>query len=295
MKTMFSKRKRLFRRIAIGIVILILVALLGLPTALAVVIVFPYSGSAGEPPQGFSEVDLITEDGVRLGAWYAEPENGAVIILTPGAGQGTSGLGDHAVMLHENGFGVLAVNLRGFGSSDGQMNRLGWNGSRDIGAAVEFLMGREEVESIGGLGLSMGAEVLIGAASEYPALQAVVAEGATCRSLDELKAVPENGNLLNSLGYRIAYFWVGVLSGDEPPAITLIESIEGAQDTEFLFVVAGTVDEEITYNGLFAEAAGEHGSLWVIPETGHTAGLKDHPEEYERRVVEFFTGALLAD
>jgi len=37
-------------------------------------------------------------------------------------------------------------------------------------------MARSEVETIGGLGLSLGGEVLVGATSTYPALQAVVEE-----------------------------------------------------------------------------------------------------------------------
>jgi hypothetical protein len=33
--------------------------------------------------------------------------------------------------------------------------------------------------------------------------------------------------------------------------------------------------------------------MWIAPETGHTAALDTHPAEWERRVTEFLTAALL--
>src|SRR5947207_12827517 len=35
----------------------------------------------------YQYVDLITEDGVRLSAWYTPPKNGAVILLAHGHGE----------------------------------------------------------------------------------------------------------------------------------------------------------------------------------------------------------------
>jgi uncharacterized protein len=33
--------------------------------------------------------------------------------------------------------------------------------------------------------------------------------------------------------------------------------------------------------------------LWIAPETGHTAALDTHPAEWEQRVIEFLTAALV--
>jgi uncharacterized protein len=43
----------------------------------------------------------------------------------------------------------------------------------------------------------------------------------------------------------------------------------------------------------YYEAAGRPKRIWRI-ETSHTHGLSARPKEYERRVVGFFDGALLA-
>jgi dienelactone hydrolase len=62
-----------------------------------------------------------------------------------------------------------------------------WDGVKDLNAAVGFLRGRPDVEAnrIGGIGLSVGGELLLQAAAESDALNAVVSEGAGIRSIRE--------------------------------------------------------------------------------------------------------------
>ena len=65
-------------------------------------------------------------------------------------------------------------------ASEGDPNIFGWQGERDIHAAVEFLQNCPDVdpERIGGIGLSVGGEMMIEAAAESTALKAIVSEGA---------------------------------------------------------------------------------------------------------------------
>jgi len=42
----------------------------------------------------------------------------------------------------------------------------------------------------------------------------------------------------------------------------------------------------------FLRYAGEHTSLWVIPEATHCDGPSQRPEEYARRMLEFFDKAF---
>ena len=62
--------------------------------------------------------------------------------------------------------------------SEGDPNIFGWQGERDIHAAVEFLQNCPDVdpERIGGIGLSVGGEMMIEAAAESTALKAIVSE-----------------------------------------------------------------------------------------------------------------------
>ena len=293
MKKGTTIRKRLMQIVVLLIFAVLIALYIGFPTAMAVAAIVPENGTAGELPTGFGEVVLTRQDGLRLGAWYAEPQNGTVIILVHGAGSGRSSVRDYATMLRDNGYGVLALSVHGYDESEGRINRLGWNATPDIGAAVDFLNGRDEVTSIGGLGLSMGGEILLGAASTYPSIQAIATEGATLRGVNDYLSLPSNRPLYRNFTHRVFTFMVGVFSGDEQPQPTLVQSIESAQSTSFLFIAAGTDATEIDYNTLFHEAASERSHLWVIADAAHTGGYSHDPQQYEQQVADFFNQVFM--
>jgi dienelactone hydrolase len=291
MKNRSSCFGRGLRLVAILLGVAILLLYLGLPAAMGVAAVFPGRQPSGPPPQGYEEATLTTADGVALQGWYLPPQNGAVIILLHGAGGNRASVQPYADMLARHGYGVLALDLRGHGDSAGNTNRLGWQGTPDVGAAVAFLQEQEGVEAIGGLGLSMGGEALLGAASTYPALQAIAVDGATRRSTKELLALESERPLVRNFTARVMYATVDLLSGDEPPSPLLDAMIE-AKDTAFLLIAGGEESLETAFNQLFAQTLGERATLWVAPGAGHTQAMALYPEEYERRVLSFFDSAL---
>jgi len=85
---------------------------------------------------------------------------------------------------------------------------------------------------------------------------------------------------------------VQVLGGTAPPK-PLLESMLEAKSTRFLWIAAGSNDQEVAFNRLFASAVGERGLLWIAPKAAHTGAFGLYPEEYERRVTGFFDAALL--
>jgi pimeloyl-ACP methyl ester carboxylesterase len=294
MKLKLPSRKRTLRWIGFTVLFLILAVYILLPISFGIVVVFPYKESVGDPPEGFEEVSLKTDDGVTLAGWFRPSTNGAVIILIHGAGGSRESVRGQAEMLTQHGYGVLALDLRGHGESKGTTNRLGWQGTHDVGAAVAFLTARDDVTTIGGLGSSLGAEVLLGAASAYPDVKAIVADGATHRTLDELKALPSERPLVRNFVSRVMYATVQVLSGDKPPK-PLLESMVEAETTRFLLIAGGSNQQEVKYNELFAETVGERAELWVAPGAAHTGAFKKYRAEYEERVVAFFDAVLLGE
>ena len=122
---------------------------------------------------------FTTSDGLELEGWYVPSRNGAAVMRSPGRG----GPQKHARMLARHGYGVLLFDRRGEGKSDGDPNSWGWGGAKDIKAAIDFLQRRPDVDPgrIGGIGLSVGGEILLETASETDELAAVVAEGAGVR------------------------------------------------------------------------------------------------------------------
>jgi pimeloyl-ACP methyl ester carboxylesterase len=288
----FFTRKRVLVSLVILVLLVLIVLYAGLPLGSALVAVAPQPASGGDAPAGFETVTLTTDDGINLAGWYAGPQNGAVILLLHGAGDGRGSLRDYAVMLREAGYGVLALNLRGFGDSEGQINRLGWRAPDDIGAAVQFLGAQDGVSTMGGLGLSMGGEALLGAASTYPELQAIVADGATYRPAADYESLPTNSVWCRSFSQHIFNAFVRLLSGNTLPERTLLDSVSESGDTQFLFIAAETLEDEVAYNTLFHEAAPDRSLLWVIPDIGHTGGFASAPASYRGQVLGFFDAVL---
>ncbi len=198
----------------------------------------------------------------------------------------------YAQMLARRGYGILALDLRGHGASEGKTNRLGWQGTLDVGAAVNFLRSRSEVRHIGGLGSSMGGEVLLGAASTYPAIEAIAADGATRRCTEELLALQTERPLARNFTARVMFASVQLFSGEQPPQPLLQSMLETAK-TQFLLIAAGSNALEVSFNQMFTNTLGNRAALWIAPGVGHTGAFSQYPQEYEQRLVNFFNRTLV--
>jgi hypothetical protein len=237
----------------------------------------------------YEAVALETSDGLHLAGWYVPSENGAAVLVFPGR----SGTVEEARMLAGRGYGVLLVDRRGQGESDGDPNAFGWGGTEDVAAAIAWLEERRDVEDgrIGGLGLSVGGELLLQAAAEGVGLAAVVSEGAGTRSIrEDLIRGPAGWPSLPTAATLTAA--TALLSWDAPPP-SLEELVGRIAPTPILLVYAGHGQGGEDLSPDYFAAAGEPKELWEIPEAGHTGGLAARPQEYEERVVGFLNEALL--
>jgi hypothetical protein len=139
------------------------------------------------------DVSFETADGLELRGWYIPSRNGAAVISFPGR----NGSQKQARMLARHGYGVLLFDRRGEGRSEGEPNSWGWGGDADVKAAVDYLQRRPDVDHdrIGGVGLSVGGEMMIETAAEIDELRAVVSDGAGGRSYSEERHYDERGLL----------------------------------------------------------------------------------------------------
>ena len=196
-------------------------------------------------------------------------------------------------MLARHGYGVLLFDRRGEGESEGDPNAFGWQGERDIHAAVAFLQRRPDVdpERIGGIGLSVGGEMMIEAAAESSALKAIVSEGASSRSVRDEIANP-GGTWQEVIGNGVATAATAIFSNNLPPAT--LKSLAPKIAPGSVFFVYGERGQpaEQPANTAFYAAAGQPKAIWEVPGSGHIGGIDAQPAEYERRVVAFFDTAL---
>jgi hypothetical protein len=239
------------------------------------------------------DVSFATSDGLRLQGWYIPSRNGAAVVDFPGR----LGTQAHARILARHGYGVLLFDRRGEGRSEGDGNLLGWGGDKDIIAAVDWLKRRPDVDPrrIGGIGFSVGGELMLEAAAKDPDLAAVVSDGAGARQLVETKkALPSQTFWPMSPGFALLNVSVGVFSDTAPPT-TLTDLVPQIAPRPLLFIWApdgGNETEVLTPE--FHRVAGPNASLWAIPHAKHIKGIEAQPRAYERRVVAFFDDALLA-
>ena len=262
-----------------------------LPFGMGVFAVIRPARAIEPPPEVYQAVSLTAQDGTELACWYAAGTNGAAIILVHGSKSNLASVETHAAMLSDAGYGVLALTLRGHGGSGGNGNAFGWQSGADISAAVAYLRA-QGAEKIGALGLSMGGEVLLSSAAHEPEITAIVADGATQHSLKNYFLLEENRTLWHSWTTQVLYATVSLLTGQQPPERSIVDSITAAKNTVFLLVAAEQVKKEQAYGEAFVAAAPGRVSLWVAPGAGHTGGIFTAREAYQERVIAFFDGAL---
>jgi len=234
------------------------------------------------------DVAFTTSDGLRLKGWYIPSRNRAAVISFPGRASSQK----RAKLLARHGYGVLLFDRRGEGESEGDPNGFGWQGERDIHAAVAFLQSRPDVdpERIGGIGLSVGGEMMMEAAAESSALKAIVSEGGSSRSVRDELANP-GGSWQEVIGTGVATVGTALFSNNLPPRSlkSLASEIPGA--VFFVYGEEGQPAEEPANQAFFAEAR-EPKEIWEVPGSGHIGGTEAQPQEYERRITAFFDREL---
>jgi fermentation-respiration switch protein FrsA (DUF1100 family) len=202
-------------------------------------------------------------------------------------------------MLARHGYGVLLFDRRGEGTSEGDPNLFGWGGDRDILAAVEFLKHRPDVDPdrIGGIGFSVGGELMLQAAAESDDLAAVVSEGAGTRwlkeEIEEYDTIPGWDKWLSLPLYAVKTGSVAVFSNTAPPP-KLTDLVPRITQPLYLIWAPNGGNAE-TMNPVYYRLAGGQKTIWEIPDARHIQGITAHPKEYEQRVVGFFDRSLLAD
>jgi alpha-beta hydrolase superfamily lysophospholipase len=255
---------------------------------------FPYAyvhiGQAKTDPDlgiPVERVTVRTSDSLELAATYVPSKNRAAVIVFPGATRV-----EEAKMIARHGYGVLLLEPRGQGSSEGDNVR--WAGDRDLIAAAGYLRTRPDVDQgrIGAIGFSIGGEILIEAAAQSQAIKAVVSEGAGERVGEADASGAARILTAPTMAVMTAAMTVFQNHGPPPPIVARIGLIS-PRPVFLIYAVPGQGGEASRQPRYFA-AAGEPKEIWRVPGAGHTGGIDARPAEYERRVIGFFDRTLLS-
>ncbi len=233
------------------------------------------------------DVELITEDGVRLSAWHTPPKNGAVILVAHGYG-GYRPEHYHALFA-SHGYGVIAWDFRAHGTSEGGFSSLGYYEVLDAKAALDFALAQPGVEHVGAWGGSMGAVTMIRATAQYPQIEALVADSPFATLEDEMHLrVP-----VPVLRFLIRFF------AERESGVT-IDSVRPVDDITLIsprpiLLIQGMGDGMIPLNSSerLYDAAGEPRQLWTESDVPHLNMYAFYKERYTKRVIKFFDEYLL--
>ncbi|HYI23425.1 MAG TPA: hypothetical protein VEX62_12425 [Candidatus Limnocylindrales bacterium] len=249
---------------------------------------------AGTLP-GARDVSFPTPDGARIGAWYAPSANGATVILLPGSTGSRSDTLAHASVLVSNGYGVLAVDSRGAGTSTDYGNMWGWTGGDDIAGAIGWLYDTGvPYGSIGLLGLSMGGEQAVTATSDSDIVNhvgAVVAEGVAARVPGDLWFEGTDpratvARIVSTTMWTLADIWT---EGSAPPTLGTVATMNTT--VPVLVIAADAADERAVAADMAQRSA--MFEVWQTSGIGHVQALELDPNEWQSRVIDFLDRELL--
>lgn len=299
------------RKVALGALGLAGLLLGGFPLWAARRVIYPFGPrSIPDSRDGsmYIERDVVLEwvefearDGKRLSGWFVPaPDAGRkpspCILLVYGYGGYKEQMSGYAQMLYDAGFSSFMFDMQGSGLRHGAPVTLGYKERWDLMDAVRYVRTRPDVdgERLGVLGVSMGAATALLAAEEDEHIKAIVADSAYANLTDMVRPglrafVGSPALIFAPLILRYAEAMLGMKSSDVQP-----ESAAARLGDRPLFVIHGA-DDSLTSpesaKRIYAAASGPK-ELWMIPHCGHSLGPVVAPDEYKRRVAEFFRRAL---
>lgn len=213
--------------------------------------------------------------------------------------------------LARHSFAVLAYDMRGAGQSPAAPRSFGIYEQRDVLGAVDFLhsgqipypeLGRPR--AIAGWGVSLGGAILILAAAQEPAIQAIVSDSAYADIIPRLERdIPEQGHLpaMFTPGglvaaqaiYGVDYYNarpVDVIASIAPRPIFLIHGANDNKNHD------GTPPSDM-YTLAAAALSASHANVqtWLVPGVGHAQAYLLTGKVYVDRIVAFYTAALGPD
>ena len=235
----------------------------------------------------YEEIEILSHDGLKLSGWYTPPKNGAVILVAHGH-TGTRPLKFYQLFA-EHGYGVLALDFRAHGISEGDTTTLGYLESRDIESALDFLLKKPDVEHIGAWGGSMGGASVILAAARREEIEAVIADSAFFTLEDTLKT-RVSSPLLRGLVCFFAEQETEMNMNWVRP-VDVIASISPRS----VFIIQGMEDTSIPVNSAqnLYNAAGEPRFIWTEGDASHLKMYDNHQAEYTEKTIAFFDTFLL--
>lgn len=248
------------------------------------------------------DLAITAADGVVLRGWKvrAEHANGDWVLLMHGRSQNRLSMLGYADFLLASGYSVVMMDARAHGESGGTIATYGHVERYDVRAIVDALTNSEHPDQIFALGESMGAAVALQSAGIDPRIEAVVAEGAFS-NLHEV--------MFDYAGLRLSTFLGKTFF--RPAAMMAVHESEHQLGFHFddvspeesvserkfpVMLISGLSDHNVPKRhaeAIYRAATGPK-ELWLVPKARHQKAMQTAPQEFQTRVLRFFSRAQVA-
>lgn len=281
----------MLKRLALGVVLVLLLAILGFVGWVGDVLSRPALVAVGPAPAELHAVDVVldTAEGETVAGWLVPGEEGkGAILLLHGVRANRMQMIERARYLRGLGYTVLLVDLPAHGQSPAKRITFGAHEARGVNAALAYLHALDPARKIGVVGVSMGAAAVVLANPKTPHLEAVVLES-MYPTIEEALAdriALDHGNWAQALVPLLLWqlpLRTGVYPADLRP-ITAIRSLHAP-----LLIAAGSIDRHTTLpeTRRIFEAANPPKELWIVEGAAHVDLFAFDRVSYEAHVGGF--------
>lgn len=246
----------------------------------------------------FLDAEITALDGTALKGWFIRPReaNGDAVILLHGVSDNRMGMYGYGRWLVQNHYAVLIPDARGHGSSGG-LASYGLKESEDIHHWVDWLEEAAHPNCVFGLGESMGAAQLLQSLPKEPRFCAVVAESpfasfrevAYARFGRPFHTGPWIGRTFFrptvDMGFLYVRWHYGLNMEEASPEEAVAHS-----DIPVL-LIHGLKDRNIPpyHSDLIHARNPSSVAMWKVPGAVHTGAHATAPQEFEQRVLHWFS------
>jgi uncharacterized protein len=249
------------------------------------------------------DVSVRTEDTLVLKAWLIQPSsnNGSVVLVLHGLSDNRIGMIGYAELLLDHGYSVLMPDARAHGQSDGAIATYGFLERRDLRDWVGWLKAGLHPRCIFGLGESMGAAQLLQSVGGDAMFCAVIAESPFSDfrevGFDRVGQFFHTGPWLGRTLLRpiveIAFVYSCWKYGFDLEQVSPMAVVSASKIPVLL--IHGQVDRNIPVrHSRRIKSVNPAVILWEVPDADHCGAISVAPEEFERRLLEWFASYSLS-
>jgi dipeptidyl aminopeptidase/acylaminoacyl peptidase len=243
----------------------------------------------------WTDAEIRSREGLALRGWFARAEkpNGGAAILLHGVADSRRGTLGQARMLRDAGYAVLLPDSRAHGVSEGEAATFGVLERDDVKRWCDWLSAQPGVERLYGLGISMGAAVILQSLAVEPRLRAVAAESPfyDFRAIGKQRLAQITGLEFPPLYAPLVEFgryWVKMTKGVDLAQASPAEALRGERRPVLL--IHGTADGNIPIgHSRDLARVNPRLELWEVEGAHHAFCFRAAPEEYRRRVLAAFS------